>query len=291
MQIAAMQQKQKKQLQIFKISQWFWISANGLFDCCKSATMINKQLQDQLFTTFNTSITAEECKSQLVAHRETVFLLLKNFGNQKLNLFHHLTEIGCTLYDASVHQGRCRWCQPSSNSFTCCWNYLHKTNRSRNCHSNDVDTLWYIRHWWDWCSNKWILKLQTKKFYPCCSISGKVHQWSHHENNGSAKEILVRVREPNYTVLSLKFKKLTHCMQEMHIIKTEQGLNNKISCSRLTLFLKNVTKSSQYQQQDTKKFKRQQSLTLSSHLLHMLVNSAFSNQELLRQLTTGSISW
>ncbi len=40
-----------------------------------------------------------ECKRLFIAHNETAFLFLDNFGNKKVNIFHHVTEVSGTIYN------------------------------------------------------------------------------------------------------------------------------------------------------------------------------------------------
>ena len=73
-------------------------------DSRDSATFINQKAQEQLFQEFAPTITADECKRKLLDHHETLFLFKENFGN-RVNVFHHMIEIGSTVYEPSVQIG------------------------------------------------------------------------------------------------------------------------------------------------------------------------------------------
>lgn len=51
-----------------------------------------------MLKTFNHSLTSDQCKSKLQVYIESVFLFRKNFGEDKLGMFHHFNTIGGTLY-------------------------------------------------------------------------------------------------------------------------------------------------------------------------------------------------
>ena len=63
-----------------------------------SASYINKSNLSDLLKTFNHSLTSDQCKSKLQVYIESVFLFRKNFGEDKLGMFHHFNTIGGTLY-------------------------------------------------------------------------------------------------------------------------------------------------------------------------------------------------
>jgi hypothetical protein len=76
------------------------------FQTRDSSSLINRQCQNQLFSAFNASKSAEECKQQLIAHDESAFLFVENFGTTKsINIFHHVHEVGGTIYDHSTGIG------------------------------------------------------------------------------------------------------------------------------------------------------------------------------------------
>jgi hypothetical protein len=66
-----------------------------------SAAIINKSNQEKLFSTFNSTISNSKCIESLIQHEETVFLHKVNFGEKKVNTFHHLTSVGGTIYDST----------------------------------------------------------------------------------------------------------------------------------------------------------------------------------------------
>ncbi len=61
--------------------------------------LVNQECQATLFSTFNSSKEDVDCKRLLIAHNETAFLFLDNFGNKKVNIFHHVTEVSGTIYN------------------------------------------------------------------------------------------------------------------------------------------------------------------------------------------------
>jgi hypothetical protein len=74
------------------------------FQTRDSSSLIDHQCQNWLFSAFNASKSAKECKQQLiVAHDEwSVFLFVENFGTTKsINILHHVHEVGGTIYDQS----------------------------------------------------------------------------------------------------------------------------------------------------------------------------------------------
>ena len=74
------------------------------FESRKSAEFVNKEAQAELFAAFNASIEEEDCKKKLFDHQEVLFLFRETFGN-KMNVFHHIIEIGGTIYDNTVDVG------------------------------------------------------------------------------------------------------------------------------------------------------------------------------------------
>ena len=75
------------------------------FTSRESSTIIDKEKQEQLISKFDISKSTEECKQNLLLHDETIFLFKENFGDSKVNTFHHLSEVGGTVYDQLVHLG------------------------------------------------------------------------------------------------------------------------------------------------------------------------------------------
>ena len=74
------------------------------FHSRESSTFVDKQAQEELFQAFNASIDSNECKKKLIDHQEVLFLFKETFGN-KMNLFHHVIEIGGTVYDNNIEFG------------------------------------------------------------------------------------------------------------------------------------------------------------------------------------------
>jgi hypothetical protein len=66
-----------------------------------STAIINKSNQEKLFLTFNLTISNSKCIKSLTQHKETVFLHKVNFGQEKVNTFHHLTSVGGTIYNTT----------------------------------------------------------------------------------------------------------------------------------------------------------------------------------------------
>ena len=67
-----------------------------------SAIQVNKQHQDTLIKTFDASIDPDTILGVVAKHEETVFLHKVNVGTSRIALFHHLTEVGGTVYDAGA---------------------------------------------------------------------------------------------------------------------------------------------------------------------------------------------
>ena len=74
------------------------------FESRESSDFVNKQAQEELFQAFNSSVDENDCKTKLVDHQEVLFLFKETFGN-RLNVFHHVNQIGGTVYDRSIHVG------------------------------------------------------------------------------------------------------------------------------------------------------------------------------------------
>ena len=70
------------------------------FQARKSATIINKSNQEQLFKTFDCTVASDLAIATVMKHDEVTFLHKVNFGTKKVAIFHHLLETGGTLYDA-----------------------------------------------------------------------------------------------------------------------------------------------------------------------------------------------
>ena len=63
-----------------------------------SADLINKGAQGELFQLFNLSKDKDKCVQELGGHVETVFLFHQNFGDKRVNLFHHFSSYGGNIY-------------------------------------------------------------------------------------------------------------------------------------------------------------------------------------------------
>ena len=74
------------------------------FDSRDSSTFVNKQAQEELFQAFNFSSEPNDCKKKLIDHQEVLFLFKESF-EEKLSVFHHLVEIGGTVYDTEIEIG------------------------------------------------------------------------------------------------------------------------------------------------------------------------------------------
>ena len=74
------------------------------FDSRDSSEFINKQAQEELFKVFNATIDPNECIEKLIDHQEVVFLFKETFGD-RVNVFHHLTKIGGTIYETNTELG------------------------------------------------------------------------------------------------------------------------------------------------------------------------------------------
>ena len=64
-----------------------------------SATFINQSNQEQLFKTFDATVTPQEIVTAMMKHEEIAFLHKVNFGPKRVVIFHHLVEAGGTLYE------------------------------------------------------------------------------------------------------------------------------------------------------------------------------------------------
>ena len=70
------------------------------FNSRPSATTINQNHQEKLFQTFDASVSNEESLKRVTKHAETCFLHKVNFGTGRVSIFHHLVEVGGTIYDS-----------------------------------------------------------------------------------------------------------------------------------------------------------------------------------------------
>ena len=74
------------------------------FNSRESAEVINKKNQEKLFSTFNCEISKSDCIDSLLNHHGSIFLYKVNFGEKKVDLFHHLVSVGGTIYDNESKQ-------------------------------------------------------------------------------------------------------------------------------------------------------------------------------------------
>ena len=70
----------------------------------ESSTSLDKENMDQLFSAFDPSLSANDCKAAVQKHEETVFMAKLSL-NGGLNLLHHFKEVGGTLYDKEKEAG------------------------------------------------------------------------------------------------------------------------------------------------------------------------------------------
>ena len=62
---------------------------------------MSTEAQEELFAASNASIEEDDFKKKLIDHQEVLFLFRETFGN-KMNVFHHITKIGGTVYDKYI---------------------------------------------------------------------------------------------------------------------------------------------------------------------------------------------
>ena len=74
------------------------------FHSRKSATIINQSQQEQFFKTFDATVSEDETITKVEDHEETTFLYKVNFGQNRVELFHHMKASGGTLYDSGVKE-------------------------------------------------------------------------------------------------------------------------------------------------------------------------------------------
>ena len=87
------------------------------FESRDSVVQINKGAQELLFKQFDSTVDLDKCKSEIMGHIETVFLFRQNFGNHRVNLFHHLTSIGGNIYQPSADYGFIQGIEESASCF------------------------------------------------------------------------------------------------------------------------------------------------------------------------------
>lgn len=69
------------------------------FNSRESAVVINKEFQNQLIQTFNSTISKEKCLEELIAYQECAFLFKENFGTQRVQIAHHFVKKTNMVYD------------------------------------------------------------------------------------------------------------------------------------------------------------------------------------------------
>ena len=70
------------------------------FKSKESATTINKAHQETLLLTFDHSKTKDQALEAVLKHEEVTFLHKIMIGSKQVAMFHHLIEVGGTIYDA-----------------------------------------------------------------------------------------------------------------------------------------------------------------------------------------------
>lgn len=63
------------------------------------------------------TVKADKCKNEIIGHVETVFLFRQNFGEHRVNLFHHLTSIGGNIYQPKADFGFIQGIEESASCF------------------------------------------------------------------------------------------------------------------------------------------------------------------------------
>jgi len=81
-----------------------YVSWHEWFSSRESSSLIDKENMEPLFSAFDSSLSANECKASVGKHEETVFMAKLSL-NKGLNLFHHFKEIGGTLYEKEKDAG------------------------------------------------------------------------------------------------------------------------------------------------------------------------------------------
>ena len=75
------------------------------FNTRPSSKMINNNAKARLFSPFNHSVEKEAYKRALLDHDQTVFLFNHIMGGNRLNMLHHLKQIGGNVYDPEEQFG------------------------------------------------------------------------------------------------------------------------------------------------------------------------------------------
>jgi hypothetical protein len=68
------------------------------FHARESNSAINKARQEELFTVFNATLSATECKNQVKEH-DTIIFIAKLSLRSGVNIFHHLLETGSLIFN------------------------------------------------------------------------------------------------------------------------------------------------------------------------------------------------
>ena len=77
---------------------------------------MSTEAQEELFAASNASIEEDDFKKKLIDHQEVLFLFRETFGN-KMNVFHHITEIEGKVYDNKVVFGLIEGVDKESSTF------------------------------------------------------------------------------------------------------------------------------------------------------------------------------
>ena len=74
------------------------------FDTRDSATMINKSNQEQLLKKFDSAKSESDVLEALLKHEETVYIHKVPIGERRIATFHHLVEVGGTIYTPTAKE-------------------------------------------------------------------------------------------------------------------------------------------------------------------------------------------
>ena len=66
---------------------------------------IDKQCQEQLFKSFDSSLSPADCQKQIIDNQEIAFLFTETFGTNKINVFHHMTITGGSVHEPTTQVG------------------------------------------------------------------------------------------------------------------------------------------------------------------------------------------
>ena len=71
----------------------------------ESASKINNSQKAALFKTFNATKREDQIQESLLKYSEIAFIYKQNFGRNKLNIIHHISQIGGNKYQSEKHFG------------------------------------------------------------------------------------------------------------------------------------------------------------------------------------------